>query len=505
MSPHRPYPRQAYNFLSLLGVGMALFGVAAIVIVHILNVFSGHTNSYLGIFIFVVFPGILVLGLILIPIGMWRERRRMARGEERPLVIDLGKRHHRNVLVTFVVGTSIFLLLTTLGLYGGYQYSESTAFCGKVCHTVMIPEYTAYEGSPHARVRCVECHIGPGADWFVRSKISGARQVIKTILNTYERPIPTPVQHLRPAEEVCEECHWPEKFYEANGRVHDYYLGGDEENTHWRINMLIRVGGTSESPRGHASGIHWHIDESNRMVYVASDSSRQSFDMVMWGEGDETVVYTRDGEPLSESDLATARAEGRLRTLDCVDCHNRPTHHYDSPMTAVNEALTRRELDPAIPWIKAEAVRALSNRYWTVEGARDSIAAGLTETYEAELDPDELTRVVERVQALYARNMFPKMGVRWDVYPDNRGHMIFPGCYRCHGSDLMTEEGTGISSDCELCHIILSQGPVTALGDTLAAGGLDYSGLEFVHPVDIGGAEREMPCYDCHSGDDSLY
>jgi len=483
---------------------MALFGLAAIVILFVLNAFSQYQNPYLGIFVFVLFPGILVLGLLLIPLGMWMERRRMDRGQERPLFIDLANAHHRNVMVTFAVGTSIFLLLTTLGLYGGYQYTESVQFCGEVCHPVMSPEFTAYSDSPHARVRCVECHIGPGAAWFVKSKVSGTRQVFKTLLGTYPTPIPTPIENLRPAEEVCEECHWPEKFYGTVGKTLHSYLG-DEENTHWEFNLLLKVGGTSESPRGHATGIHWHVDEANRMTYVAADSSRQSFRMVSWGEGEDRVVYTRNGEPFPEEELAEAEADERVRTLDCVDCHNRPSHIYKAPDVAVNEAMAKGAIDPAIPNVKAEAVRALSAIYSTSEGARDSIALAFEEAYP-DLDPAERARAIEGVQAVYARNMFPEMKVRWDRYPDNRGHWIFPGCFRCHGSDLETPEGKGISDDCSLCHVILSQGPVGGRADTLVVEeGREFTGLTFQHPVDIGGEEFESHCYDCHTGDDSLY
>jgi len=498
MSPKRPYPRQAYNFISLAGVGMALFGLAAIVILFVLNSFSGYKNPYLGIFIFVLFPGVLVLGLLLIPAGMWLERRRMDKGKERPLYIDLGNAHHRNVVVTFIAGTSVFLLLTTLGLYGGYQYTESVQFCGEVCHVVMKPEFTAYQDSPHARVRCVECHIGPGATWFVKSKISGTRQIFKTVLGTYPTPIPTPIENLRPAKEVCEECHWPEKFYGTVGKHINAYLG-DEENSHWRYDLLLKVGGTSESPRGHPTGIHWHVDESNAMTYVAEDSSRQSFRMVSWGDGENQVVYTRGGKPIPDEEMAAARDEGLVRILDCVDCHNRPSHIYKAPVVAVNEAMAKGSIDPSIPNIKAEAVRALST------GARDSIALALQEAYP-DLDPQARDRAIESVQAVYARNMFPEMKVRWNEYPDNRGHWLFPGCFRCHGSDLETSEGKRISDDCSLCHVILSQGHVGASAETLVVEeGQEFTGLQFHHPVDLGGEEFESPCYDCHTGDDSLY
>ncbi len=492
------YPGLVYNFFTLVGLGLALFGLAAILILFLLGLFAEGSNPYLGIFTFLIFPGIMVFGLLLVPFGMWREKKRREAGLTRPLVIDLGNAHHRNLLVTSLAGASTFLLITTVGLYQGYRYTESVSFCGKVCHQVMNPEHTAYMNSSHAQVKCVACHIGPGAGWYVKSKLSGARQVVKTVIGNYPRPIPTPIEDLRPAQEVCEECHWPQKFFPATQVIRDHFLS-DRENSHWRINLLVRVGGTSASPEGRPTGIHWHIDEANHMTYVASDPSRQAFDQVTWSRGGREVVYTRTGEPLPDSVLVHKVAEKLVRAFDCMDCHNRPSHRYRSPAETVNEAMASGRLDPSIPWIKRKAVEALSRSYATTAGARDSIALALDSFYREQgiALPGE---AIAAVQDIYTKNIFPEMKVRWDRYPENRGHFIYPGCFRCHGSDLRTEQGERISDDCNLCHQIASQGFVDAIGDTLIA-----AGLPFRHPADIGGAETEMPCMDCHTGDDSIF
>jgi NapC/NirT cytochrome c family protein len=499
----RSFPRDVYNFVSLAGVGIALFGLASIAILWILNIFSGKSNPYLGIFIFMMFPGIMAFGLLLIPIGMWRKRRRIARGQERVLVVDLTQPQHRNAVIVFVAGTSVFLLLTTLGLYEGYHYTESVEFCGKVCHQVMAPEHTAYMNSPHARVDCVQCHIGPGADWFVKSKLSGTRQVFKAALGTFPRPIPTPVKNLRPSQETCEQCHWPEKFFPATELTKDYFLG-DRDNTHWQIKLLMKIGGTDvSSPDGHPSGIHWHVSKQNRMEYVSSDSSRQDFDLVRWSRGNETIVYTKGGRPFPDSSMAQAAAKGFLRSLDCIDCHNRPAHRYESPMKAVNAALVSGRLDPSIPWIKREAVQAMSRPYATNQGAQDSIALTLRAFYDQERIPLN-PAAVKAVQEAFGQNMFPEMRARWDRYPDNRSHFFFRGCFRCHGSDLATASGQKISADCNLCHTIVAQGPVSS---TRAAvrDSVSNAGLLFRHPINIGGGERVMRCFECHIGDASIY
>lgn len=497
MASEKKYPAAVYNFVSLLGVGLALFAVAATLILMTLSRFLGGENPYLGIFTFLVFPGILVAGLILIPIGMVMERRRRERGVLRSLVIDLGKRPHRNAALFFAVGTSIFLLVTTLGLYGGYEYTESVEFCGEVCHQVMEPEHTAYLGSPHARVKCVECHIGPGADWYVKSKISGARQVFKTMAGTYPRPIPTPIEALRPAQEVCEQCHWPDKFYSANMKVFDHFLS-DDANTHWQIKMLLRVGGRVSPQGGVLAGIHWHVDEANEMMYVA-DSTRADMEYLAWRKDGREVVYTAGGDPVEEGWLAEKRRSGELRRLDCMDCHNRPAHIYHSPVDAVNQAIAAGDLDRSIPAIKRNAVEALSKEYETREAAHEGIRSALLASYDGDAGaiPESAIR---SVLDLYDRNMFPEMKVRWDKYPTHLSHLDFPGCFRCHGSDLETAEGETIRSDCSMCHVILAQGPEGQLEE-----GSEAAGLVFRHPVDIDGAWQEMLCSDCHVGDASLY
>lgn len=489
-------PSTFYNLLSLIGAALALFGAAAMLILYVLDAFGTQNNPYLGIFIFVIFPGLLLLGLILIPVGMRIENRRRQRGQTAPIVVDLGKTSHRNALVVFVVGTSIFLLLTTLGLYGGYEYTESVEFCGEVCHKVMEPEFVAFQNSAHAKVECVHCHIGNGVDWYVKSKLSGARQVFKTALNTYPRPIETPIVNLRPAREICEECHWPGKFFASKEEVWDYYMS-DEANSHYQLRVLMHIGG--DAGHGEPTGSHWHVSADNHMTYVAKDGEREEFEQVTWYANGEPVVYSKNGKALPDSVMAQKEADGLVRVMDCIDCHTRPAHNYRSPLHTVNDAMSNGQIDPSIPWIKRAAVMALSQEYFTSEGARDSIRTGISEYYEEKgLEAPE--EAIEVVQDIYENNYFPHMRVRWDRYPDHIGHMIFTGCFRCHGSELETADGRTIPNDCNTCHTIIAQGFTPLTENTIALGGLD-----FVHPVDIDGAEREMPCTDCHVGDDSNF
>jgi len=180
-----------------------------------------------------IVPGFLVAGLFLIAFGVGYDRRKKSQHPTqavRYLRIDFNDPSQRGVfafLFTFIVA---FIGLSVVGSYKAYEFTDSVQFCGQLCHSVMAPEFTAYQLSPHARVACVDCHVGAGATWYVKSKLSGARQVFATAFNTYPRPIPTPVHNLRPAAQTCEQCHWPKNFYGAQLKVFTHY-SSDEKNT----------------------------------------------------------------------------------------------------------------------------------------------------------------------------------------------------------------------------------------------------------------------------------
>ncbi|HEX7877902.1 MAG TPA: NapC/NirT family cytochrome c, partial [Candidatus Eisenbacteria bacterium] len=381
------WPELAYNPITALGTFLALFALAAIVIFYFLSLRGEGDNPYTGIFTLVVFPGVLVIGLLLIPAGMLLEKRRQEHGHARPFVVDLKNPAHLRALVVFGAGTAVFMLATTIGLYETYHFTESVQFCGSTCH-VMTPEKTAHAASSHARVACVHCHVGPGGDDYLKSKMAGARQLWHFAMDDYHRPIETPVYSLRPARETCEECHWSTRTHPPTVIVRDHYLS-DRENRHWRVELLFNTAmGDSMTPSpaapggaATAAGIHWHVAAGNTVTYVASDSSRQSFDQVSWsGPDGKTVTYRRPGAGLSAADLERKETKGLTRTMDCLDCHNRPAHRYLSPVESVNRALTAGKLDASIPWIKREAVRALTGR-WESSASADTAIAGRLERF----------------------------------------------------------------------------------------------------------------------------
>lgn len=433
-------------------------------------------------------------GLALISIGaLWerRRRRRLAPGEipQHPR-IDFNIPRQRNAFFVITTVTFVFLLFTALGSYRTYEFTESVQFCGLTCHTIMKPEYTAYQNSPHARVTCTQCHIGAGATWFVKSKLSGSYQVYAAIADKYPRPVPTPVRNLRPAEQTCEQCHWPQKFYGAVERVHTHFMY-DDKNTPWTIRMLIKVGG-GDPTQGPVGGIHWHMNVANKIEYIASDEVRQTIPWVRVTDsaGHVTVYEAKDGK-LTAAQIAAAAP----RRMDCIDCHNRPTHIFHSPDEAVDTAMSIGRIDPAIPSIKKNTVTALAGTYASSDEAAAKIDATLRAAYTTYPDQAKVQAAIAETQKIYRENFFPEMKSCWKVYPSNIGHLEWQGCFRCHDGQHVSADGKMVSADCKSCHTILAQGSGAAL-QTLSADGLDFQ-----HPAaDVGDAWKGMKCSDCHSG-----
>lgn len=511
-APHAPGPRPAppgggpprtpsllENWTSLAGMVLAASSFFAAACLIAIDYFRGFKNPYMGILTYLIAPAFLVAGLVLIALGALlerRRRRRLAPGEvPRYPRLDLNVPRQRNTFVAVSAATFLFLILTALGSYRTYQFTESVAFCGTTCHTIMHPEYTAYRESPHARVPCVACHIGPGASWFVKSKLSGAYQVFATLTGRYPRPIPAPIRNLRPAQQTCEQCHWPRKFYGAVERVLPHYLP-DSANSPWPIRLLLKIGG-GDPAFGPVGGIHWHMNIANRIEYIATDSERQVIPWVRLRDARGRVtVFQSTTDPLTPQQIAAARP----RVMDCIDCHDRPTHIYQAPSTAVNLAMSTGGIDSTLPFIKREAVGALTGKYASTAAAVAGIASTLKAFYDTADagriggDTTAVSGAIAAVQRLYRHNFFPHMRVSWRVYPDNIGHKNFPGCFRCHDGNHVSADGRVIPHDCGTCHVILAQGPG-------AAATLSAAGLPFKHPVDIGGVWQAMLCSDCHHGD----
>lgn len=493
----RRLPESVYNLMTMGGASIAVISLSLIVFLFVIDLTAESSNPYLGIFTFILFPGFLVLGLILIAWGIVRERRRIRAGHGsmgRLPVVNLNDARHRFAFSIFFFGTILFLGLSTFGSFKAYEYSDSVEFCGLVCHNVMHPEYIAYQHSPHARVPCADCHIGSGAEWFVKAKISGAYQVYSVLFEKYPRPIPTPVHDLRPAQETCEQCHWPRHFFSEKQRKFTYYVS-DEDNTKWSLNLLMKIGGGNEM-QGTTDGIHWHMNISNDIRYAALDSARMVIPWVKIKRLDGTEdVYRSNDVAFSEDQLN--RSE--IRRMDCIDCHNRPSHKYNHPAGVVNQYLTLGWIDKTLPYAKNIAIAALERPYTSTTAADDSIAIIVGNFYRDQYPTvyaerrAAIDKLIDEARKIYSRNYFPEMRVSWRHYPDQIGHMYAPGCFRCHDGKHVNERGKPISRDCNVCHTLLAQ----SFEDE------DYeislTGLEYRHPVNVDKAWKEMSCYDCHN------
>ena len=474
------------NWLSLSGILLIASSLFAFVLLSLIDSLAHVSNPYVGILTYLVAPMFLFMGLALTLLGvLWQRRKARKAGTVAPglpsFQVDLARPRDRKLLGYFLVASTLFLLVTAVLSYQTYHYSESVQFCGQACHTVMEPELVTYQHGSHARVACVECHIGSGAEWFVKAKISGMYQVYAVAFNKYPRPVPTPIKNLRPAQDTCEQCHWPKKFVGNMDKTYDYFLG-DETNTPFSVRLTMKVGG-GDATHGRVGGIHWHMNVGNKVEYVATDEARQTIPWVRVVDDQGVVTEYRT------KSFTNTISESEVRTMDCMDCHNRPAHTYQSPNDAVNLAMSLGRIDPNLKWIKTNALYTLTRKYTNVTQALQSIATHLAGQYPS---APQVKDAIGAVQQIYTNNFFPEMNASWDKYPNNIGHKDWPGCFRCHDGKHTTADGKRSikASDCNTCHTILAQGS----GDELNL--LSPGGQTFKHPGD----EVDGACNDCHTG-----
>jgi hypothetical protein len=493
----RFFPPYIYNPITFFGAGLAGLSFGLIIFLTILEFLSPDTKPYMGIITFIILPIFLLIGIFLLIFGMLRERRRLEKGIQRRkrfLILDLNDVKQRRIFFSFSTGIILLLFFSAFGSYKAYEYSDSDEFCGEICHKVMEPEYTAYLSSPHSRVGCVTCHIGSGATWFVRAKISGAYQVYSVLFNKYSKPIPTPVKELRPAEGTCEQCHSPEHFFSEIKYEATYYLY-DEKNTKSSISMLLKIGGGNEK-LGRREGIHWHMNIANKIEYLYTDLIRNEIPWVKLTSRDGKVkIFRKNNFNLDEK---TFNKEN-MRIMDCIDCHNRPSHIYHPSDKSVNLSMSLGRIDESLPFIKNLAVNVLEESYSTKENGIDSIAFAVYDFYKqnypsvSEQKKEKISLAIEEIQKIYDRNFFPSMKVSWRGFPNHISHLYDSGCFRCHDGEHFTEDGEMIRRDCNLCHTIISQ--TTSDGRQLVS----MNGIEFVHPENLGTDVKDLICVECHA------
>jgi hypothetical protein len=486
------------NTLSYFGFLVTIAGAFLMLFAMAVELSLKAPSPYVGMFTYMIFPGVIGFGLAVVALGMVREsRRRRKLGTEEALPypqFDLNDPHMRRRFGYVSLGGFFLLILLGFGGYNAFLFTESVTFCGRLCHTVMEPEFAAYQHSPHAKVRCVDCHVGSGASFYVKSKLSGARQVLAVLFHTYETPIPTPVQNLRPARETCEECHWPNKFYGAQ-LLQIPYFRYDEANTSDQISLMMKTGGGS-SKMGQSAGIHWHMIIDNTITFATPDPRLQEIPWfkVKGAYGQEREYMSLD-KPISDKDLAKLPRH----VMDCMECHNRPTHVYTPPDRAIDLALNNGSMAKDLPWIKKVTAEALMAKYpdnsAAAKGIRDQVFNFYSKSYPAVYGAREadIQSAVTITTDIYNRSVFPKMKVNWTTYPDNIGHRNWPGCFRCHDGRHATKDGKILTRDCAACHTMPQRGPLEALG------ALPPVTDESWHPFPLKGKHATILCNRCHS------
>jgi len=442
--------------IGMFGIGLTTVCLTMTVLGLLGHITGLIENPYAAIVTFLVFPSGAIFGLVLIPVSGYFRRKKWFKDNINMgnVVIDFGKKSHRRTVVLILTLSVVNLTVFSLVAYEAYHFTESDFFCGAICHTVMDPEYTAYQRSAHAKVGCVSCHIGSGAEWYVKAKLSGLRQVKAVLDGSYHTPIPAPVEHLRPAQDTCEACHWPEKFHGKKVKQFVSYTNDDQENPDIQ-EVALHIGGRNPLTDSF-EGIHWHVSNNVKVEYESLDEKRTSIGRIkVTKPSGVTEEYSLDGGSSEKSRV-------KWRTMDCIDCHNRPTHVYDRLEPKIDFGLQSKKIDPTIPGIRQDSITVLQKEYATRAQAREQIVADLLSLQAERHGPDfvatnEQTLISSGAYLLdaYMDNVWPKMKVSWGTYKEHIGHQNADdgfGCFRCHDDEHQTEFGKTMSQSCDLCH-----------------------------------------------------
>jgi len=441
------------------------------------------------------------------PAGVAGQRRRRPRWLRWPnLTIDLTRPKHRRNLVLALVGFCGAATVLLIGALQALHYVESSEFCGSLCHP-MKSVNLRYELSPHASVECAACHVGPGAAAFIKSKLAGTKELFALLTDTYHRPIKSPVHSLRPADEICGECHTPTSFTDNIIKTIVHY-DNDQANTPVQSVFILKMGGWQEST-GMSEGIHWHI--TNPVYYIAADEQRQ---VILWvgaeqNDGSLKEFYARDMLNVAWSSFVEeARAKGQVRLMDCIDCHNRAGHFIPAPDVTVDEAIRAGLISADLPYIRARAIELLTAEYPSEAEAYQTID-GLAEVYRAGIGvrQSDLDAALAAIKEIYSETHFPDVELDWRVNPNNARHSPFPGCFRCHDGKHAAVDPAGnevdvISVKCNLCHTV----PVVGRGDDMLVeapvitGAVPASHSDFRFTIEHRSTteDERQDCYACH-------
>jgi nitrate/TMAO reductase-like tetraheme cytochrome c subunit len=442
------------HWLSRLGLFLAISALSSFLFVVPSELRDHEENPYKGLLVYIILPSLFFVGLAMIAGGIAIGRRRILE-RLRAGAVDVERSHQRflgflgiTVFANLVVGTQL--------TYRALHHLDTPQFCGATCHTE-LPEYVGHRDSNHSSVSCVECHVAPGQRGWVESKMNGTRQLYQILTRTYHLPAPPALASgkLVPSRQTCERCHWAEKIVAAKLRVLPGYAS-DEQNTASYTVLGMLVGGSRMKGIHHA-----HFAGGFEIRYAASDKTRATIPWVEWRntKTGETRTYLAEG---TKADQVAALPK---HVMQCVDCHNRPTHAFLPPEQALDRALALGQVSASLPFVRREGLAILKVDYATTAEAEQKIPAALTTYYEknhVKLAAERKTDIAAAGQALvalYKRNVFPELKVAWNTYPDNIGHEASPGCFRCHDGSHATADGKAtISQDCEVCHTMLASG-----------------------------------------------
>jgi nitrate/TMAO reductase-like tetraheme cytochrome c subunit len=493
--------------MSGIGAALATLGLAVLAFQLLLEQIVGGHSGYAGLALLPAL-GLGALGTSLVVVGWLRERRRQRRGERSSFydtwVVDpwaVVRRRGLWFVPLVVAAGGLVLLGVSAGTFGVVEYSESNTFCTQACHSVMGPEAMAYQDTAHSRVPCVQCHVGAGPEGFLAAKLGGLRQLYALATDSVARPIPTPIHGGRIDRELCESCHAAERDAGVEARAYTYFLSGEDVDP-VRVAMILKVGGISNGIMP-GEGVHYHMQISRRVEYVARDARRNEIAWVRVTEQDGTQrEYESDSSPLSDDE----RAALKVHAMDCIDCHSRPAHRFAPATETVNRALEAGLLSRDLPSIKEVAVSALDGGYETTADALVGIEEHLREFYEEEYPEvvedrsDELDAGIATLRTLYRRTIFPEMKADWRAHPDRSGHLDAPGCFRCHNDEMLDADGDAIPLECSSCHAVLAQDDETI--ETMEEFEV---GRPFEHPEDGSTFDEFSLCSDCHTGGAELY
>jgi hypothetical protein len=466
------------NWTGTVGVALATSSFLLFVFFELLQIAGILTNSYVGLISYMALPALFLFGLVLVPLGWWQFRRATGRSTSELLTqrfpddMTKAKRLGSSLMGTIALLTVVNILFLGIGGARMLHFMDSPKFCGTACHSVMEPEWVAYQNSPHAHVRCVDCHVGEGSHALLDAKLNGLWQVVSATFDLYERPIPTPVHQLRPARETCEKCHWPDKFF--GDRIKSFQtFRFDQESTPRFTTLALKVGSGADDSHG---TIHWHIAEANEVRYQAVDEKRLAMEWVEIKRGDEFHRYTNQKAGKHSVDEMEVPEP---RSMDCVDCHNRATHIYKDPEVALDNSLAAGRISRDLPFAKKVGLGALLGRYGTtkddaVRGIENEVRGHyMRQEHDAPVNLQDVDLMVAELQLIYSNNNFPGMNVGWNTYPSHLGHKNDVGCFRCHIPDMVDETGQTIPYDCTLCHSILAMDSATEFQFLLPAADKD--------------------------------